>query len=35
VIERQQFGRKNRKVEVLANLRAEVAVFSIRSSQGS
>lgn len=32
VIERQMFGRKNRKVWTLANLRAEVAVFSIRQS---
>jgi homoserine O-acetyltransferase len=32
VIERQMFGRKDRKVSVLANLRAEVAVFSIRQN---
>ena len=29
MVERQMFGRKDRKVSVLANLRAEVAVFSI------
>lgn len=33
IIERQMFGRKNRKVNWLANLRAEVAVFSIRAKE--
>lgn len=32
IIERQMFGRKDRKVSVLPNLRAEVAVFSIRQN---
>ncbi len=30
VIERQMFGRRNSKVSLIANMRAEVAVFSIR-----
>ena len=33
IIERQMFGRRNKKVSVLPNLRAEVAVFSIRSAR--